>query len=558
MKDDSFLIEAIFGAPDLQRIRDFRDRAADDETLAVIRRFNDINSDFPAAMLDEKGLIPEAAMEQLKEIGFFGLNIPAAYGGLGFDLQQYLRVTAEIVARNISLGFTSLAHLSIGTKGIVLFGTDAQKERYLKPAASGDMIFSYALTEPRHGSDAKSIETTAVLAPDGQHYILNGQKSYITNANYAGGLTTFAQMDPAKPGFMGAFIVETGWPGVTVGKDMAKMGLKASSTATIGFKNVRVPRENLLGKPGDGFKIAMTILNYGRMALGAGSAGTMRQSLRDMTKRAAARRQFGVAIGTFELIQEKLVRAAVNGYVAAAMTDFTAAMLAQDPLAPVAMESSHCKLFGTTRAWDTLYDALQVAGGAGYLATQPYEMRMRDFRVTTIFEGTTEIHSIYPALYMIRRLAKGLQAASSSKAGQIAYLLRSLFGRRRWRLHFNQKNMDRALREAAANARWAALMVHAGLLIHGRKIYTKEFLLRRITTLSLHLFGIVAVLARIEAARRSGRDVAADLPLLDYFVEESRAQSVKGLKGLFAAPRERLTRKIAAKIRRHPPSENPG
>jgi acyl-CoA dehydrogenase family member 9 len=550
MQADSFLINAVFGIPDLGRVRNFRDRATDEKTLAVIRRFQEINSEFPAAKLDEMGTIPEAAMERLKEIGFFGLNIPTAYGGMGLNLQQYLKVTEEIVARNISLGFTALAHLSIGIKGILVFGTAAQKEKYLKPAATGEMIFSYALTEPRHGSDAKNIETTAVLSADGQHYILNGQKSYITNANYAGGLTVFAQMNPSAPGFMGAFIVETGWQGVTIGKEMPKMGLKASSTAAIQFKNVSVPRENLIAKPGDGFKIAMTILNYGRMALGAGSAGTMRQSLQEMKKRSAARKQFGVSIDSFELIQEKMVAAKVNGYVTSALTAFTADMLMDDPLAAVAVESSHCKLFGTTRAWDTLYDALQVAGGAGYLATQPYEMRMRDFRVTTIFEGTTEIHSMYPALYMIRRLAKRLEKVSGSKGGRIYFLLKSLFGRTRWRLRFNQKKMDRALHEAAANARWIRLLVHAAIIIYGKKIYAKQFLLRRITTLSLYLYGIVAVLARIEAARRAGREVAADLLLLDYFVEESRRRTKKGFGNLFATPEERLDRKIAESIRR--------
>jgi acyl-CoA dehydrogenase family protein 9 len=292
----------------------------------------------------------------------------------------------------------------------VLFGNAEQKRKYLVPAASGEMIFSYALTEPQTGSDAKNIQTAAAVSEDGSHFILNGSKTYITNANYAGGLTVFAQLDPDKPGFMGAFIVETARDGVTIGKDMPKMGLKASSTAAIQFKDVKVPKENLLGRPGDGFKIAMVILNYGRLALGAASAGMMKQSLLDMNDRAASRTQFGVPINQFELIQEKLVKAKVNGYVASAMTTFTAGMLESNPTATVAIESSHCKLFGTTRAWDTIYDALQVAGGSGYLTTQPYEKRMRDFRVTTIFEGTTEIHSIYPALFVLRALNKRSQA----------------------------------------------------------------------------------------------------------------------------------------------------
>ena len=256
---------------------------------------------------------------------------------------------------------------------------------------------------------------------NGKYYILNGQKTYITNANYAGGLTVFAQLDSEKPGFMGSFIVETTWDGVKIGKDMPKMGLKASSTAAIQFKDVRVPVENLLGQPGEGFKIAMSILNYGRLALGAGSVGAMKQSMRDMEKQSARRRQFGVEINSFELIQEKMVQARVDSYVASAMTAFTAGMVEDNPQARIAIESSHCKLFGTTRAWNTIYDALQVAGGSGYLATQPYEKRLRDFRVTTIFEGTTEIHSIYPPLFVLRNLNKHMKAVHPSTTSKISY-----------------------------------------------------------------------------------------------------------------------------------------
>ncbi|MGD9243178.1 MAG: acyl-CoA dehydrogenase family protein, partial [Desulfobacterales bacterium] len=392
MSDDSFLINAFDGHLGIDRLRVFRNIEPDDKTRQLTRQFHEIQEEYPAAYLDAEGVIPPEAMDRLKQIGFFGLNIPVEYGGSGLDLWQYLQVVEEIISRNMSLGFTALAHLSIGIKGILLYGTDAQKKKYLPLAASGAMIFSYALTEPDRGSDAQHIQTTATLSADGRHYILNGRKTYITNANYADGLTVFAQMDSNKPGFMGAFVVETGWKGVKIGKDMPKMGLKASSTAAIQFKNVEVPVENLLGRPGDGFKIAMTILNYGRLALGAGSTGMMRQSLADMKKRAATRTQFDIPINRFELIQEMLVRARVNGYIASAITAFTASMLPADPLAVVAIESSHTKLFGTTRAWLTLYDALQVAGGAGYLATLPYELRMRDFRVATIFEGTTEIH----------------------------------------------------------------------------------------------------------------------------------------------------------------------
>jgi acyl-CoA dehydrogenase family protein 9 len=324
---------------------------------------------------------------------------------------------------------------------------------------------------------------------------------------------------------------------------MPKMGLKASSTATIQFNDVRVPVENLLGEPGDGFKIAMTILNYGRLALGAGAAGAMKQSLHDMKKRAATRKQFGVPINRFQLIQEKMVQARVNSCVASAMTAFTAGLLADDPEALVAIESSHCKLFGTTRAWDTIYDALQVAGGSGYLTTQPYEKRMRDYRVTTIFEGTTEIHSLYPALFVLRNLNKHMRATHQSKPAQLFFLLKGMFGKATWKSRFEDRTMKRAARLVKANARRIRWMLHAGMLLYGTKIQDKQFLLRRMTNLSLYLYGIICLLARVEAAKKAGRDVSEDLKVMEYFIEEAR-QSRKVDKILLPTKKESLHKKV--------------
>jgi len=522
MDSRPFLANVYFGSLNTDLIHSYREEEAEEKTREVIAKFAQLSEEYPPQSLEQQGSVPKELLRKLGAIGFFGLTIPTAYGGLGLSLRQYLKVVEEIASRDLALALLSLAHLSIGMKGILLFGTEEQKRKYLPPAASGEMIFSYALTEPKTGSDAKNIETVAVLSDDGSAYLLNGQKTYITNANYAGGLTVFAQLDPKNPGFMGAFIVETSWDGVKIGKDMPKMGLKASSTAPIQLKDVRVPAENLLGQPGEGFRVAMTILNYGRLALGAGASGTMQLSLEDMAKRAASRRQFGVPISQFELIQEKMVRARVNGYVAAAMTEFTAEMLARDPLAPVAIESSHCKLFGTNRAWDTLYDALQVAGGSGYLSTQPYEKRMRDHRVGTIFEGTTEIHSIYPALSTLRNLRKRMKAECPTTASKLRFLLEGMGGKATWALSFPDPVMKRAVRLVRALARSIRWMLHAGLLLHGRKVLEKEFFLRRVTTMSVYLYGILSVLARLEAGRKAGKDVAGELLLLDYFLAEAR------------------------------------
>jgi acyl-CoA dehydrogenase family protein 9 len=547
MAYENFLMNLYFGSLDAELFDSFKEFQVDESTRGIIQNYLEVNSEYPASVMEEKGMVPSELLEKLGRNDFFGLTIPKQYGGVGLSLRQYLHIVESLVSKNMSLGILALAHLSIGIKGIVLFGNEEQKRKYLVPAASGEMIFSYALTEPRTGSDAQNIETVATLSKDGQHYILNGTKTYITNANYAGGLTVFAQMDSNRPGFMGAFIVETAWDGVKIGKDMPKMGLKASSTASIQFTDVKVPRENLLGQPGDGFKIAMIILNYGRLALGAASAGMMKQSLQDMTKRSADRTQFGVPINKFELIQEKMVKAKVHGYVSSAITTLTAGMLENNPTALVAMESSHCKLFGTTRAWETIDDALQVAGGSGYLTTQPYEKRMRDFRVTTIFEGTTEIHSVYPALFVLRMLSKRMQASASGRLSQLVLLVREMFHRTRWPIALNGKTVNTAARFARASARRIRLMILIGFLIYGQSITRKEFFLRRITTLSLYLYGIIAVLAKLEAARKSGRSTESDLNILAYFLEEARQVKKHNLH-IFPTPQDRLHKKITSEI----------
>ena len=544
---ENFLINTYFDSFDSDRFNSFREFEANETIETIIQKYLEVNSEYPASYLEEKGAVPVDLMKKLGSNDFFGLTIPRKYGGVGLSLKQYLHIVETLASQDMSLGILALAHLSIGVKGIVLFGNAEQKHKYLVPAASGEMIFSYALTEPQTGSDARNIQTVAAVSEDGSHFILNGSKTYITNANYAGGLTVFAQLDADKPGHMGAFIVETAWDGVKVGKDMPKMGLKVSSTAAIQFQDVKVPKENLLGRPGDGFRIAMVILNYGRLALGAASAGMMKQSLLDMNNRAASRTQFGVSINQFELIQEKLVKAKVNGYVASAMTTFTAGMLESNPTATVAIESSHCKLFGTTRAWETVYDALQVAGGSGYLTTQPYEKRMRDFRVTTIFEGTTEIHSIYPALFVLRTLSKRLQAKASGRLPQVITLVKKMFGGMRWQIAFDDKIMNRALRFAKASARRVRLMILAGFLIYGESITRKEFFLRRISNLSLYVYGIIVVLAKLEADRKSGRPINTELNILAYFLEEAR-QARKLNQHVFSTRQERLHRKITTEI----------
>jgi acyl-CoA dehydrogenase family protein 9 len=436
-------------------------------------------------------------LEEMKKLGLFGITIPKDYGGLGFDLTDYLYLVSVMAETDMSLAIIPLGHLSIGVKGIILFGNDEQKKKYLPQAADGSMIFAYALTEPKIGSDAKHIETTAEPSKDGNTYTLNGTKAYITNGGYAGGLTVFAQIKNPKKDEpeMGAFIVETDWEGVEVGDDMPKMGLHTSSTTIIRLNDVSVPRENLLSAEGEGFKIAMTILNYGRLGLGAASAGITGRSAEEMTKRGKTRKQFGKPIGEFELIQEKIGNAKIREQQIRALTGLTTELLKEEPLGNVALESSHTKLLGTTEAWTVLYDALQTAGGAGYLSTQPYEKRMRDFRVTTVFEGTTEIHSIYPALSLIREVNKNIKGNSRF----MKFITLQLFALKPAKLtlpsnpHLNAGLKRKIRRGIKRLIKAIRKKIVYGMIHYGKNIVEKEFFLRRITRLSLTLYTLIAL-----------------------------------------------------------------
>jgi acyl-CoA dehydrogenase family protein 9 len=520
VRSRGFLEQLYLDRFDKARFQGLSFSAPDAKATDIIDRYQEIIKDYPPAKLEKEGSIPADLMEALKKLGLFGLNIPEEYGGVGLGLAGYLSVLKAMARTDMALALTPTAHLSIGLKGIILFGNEEQKRKYLSQAATGEMIFAYALTEPGTGSDAQHIQTTATLSEDGTHYILNGQKTYITNGGFAGGLTAFAQMDPDKPGFMGAFIVETAWDGVQVGNEIPKMGLKISSTTPISFKDVKVPVGNLLGQPGDGFKIAMTILNYGRMGLGSASAGAMDQSLEDMFKRATSRKQFGMPIREFELIQEKIVQTAAHSFASTSMTAATASLLEEDHTGSLAVESSHVKLYGTTRAWDTLYEALQTAGGSGYLAAGPYEKRMRDFRVTTVFEGTSEIHSIYPGLYLVRELGKRLKGMG--RASQFWYLVKHAYSSPGIKLNFSDPVMGKAADLASELSRSVRKLVHMGALKYGKDIVSREFLLRRITDLSMAGYGLLSALAGIDAMQRSGQDISMKLNLLEYLTQEAR------------------------------------
>ncbi len=355
---------------------------------------------------DREAHQPPEFIQSLRELGLFGLIIPEAYDGLELSNAAYARVLAQTSSHDSSVSLTIGAHSSIGMKGVLLFGSDEQKKRYLPRLATGELIAAFCLTESAAGSDAASIRTSAKKNADGS-WTLNGEKIWITNGGVAGLYTVFARTD-SEHGKISAFIVEAGWPGVSHGPHEDKMGIRASSTTTVAFSDVRVPAENLLGEEGKGFKVAMAILNNGRTGLGGGAVGGMKSLIRLATHQALERKQFGRPIAEFGLVREKIARMMLDCFAAESAVWMVAHYI-DSGCDDYSTEAAMSKVFASEAIERTAREALQIAAGNGFMREFPYEQIVRDSRILTIFEGTNEILRLYVALSGLKDVGASLK-----------------------------------------------------------------------------------------------------------------------------------------------------
>ena len=355
-------------------------------------------------LVAETDEIPADIVDEMRELGLFGLSIPEQYGGLALTMEEEVRVAFEIA--RTSPAFRSLigTNNGIGSQGIVIDGTEEQKQNYLPRLAAGEIIGSFALTEPGSGSDAASLRTTAVR--DGDHYVLNGTKRFITNAPEASIFTVMARTDQTKKGAgaISAFIVEAGTPGLSLGKIDKKMGQKGAHTCDVIFDNCRVPAENIIGgKEGVGFKTAMKVLDKGRLHIAAVCVGAAERMLTDALAYAMEREQFGKPIAEFQLIQAMLADSKAEIYAARSMV--LDAARRRDAGEDISTEASCCKLFASEMCGRVADRSVQIHGGAGYIAEYAAERFFRDVRLFRIYEGTTQIQQLVIARNMIKAAA---------------------------------------------------------------------------------------------------------------------------------------------------------
>jgi acyl-CoA dehydrogenase family protein 9 len=478
---------------------------------AVLSQFRSFaQAEIDSRAIDEAAALPPSVLDGLRRLGLFGLAIPEVYGGVGLSATGYARAMQEVGGVDGAVAVTLGGHQSIGCKGLVLYGTEEQKQRYLPRLATGELIAAFGLTEASSGSDAGSIKTRATVQPDGS-FILDGGKLWITNGGIADLFTVFAQTEVDRDGGrkdrITAFIVERGF-GVVSGPEEPKLGIRGSSTTALRFDGVRVPADNVLGSVGGGFKVAMGVLNSGRLGLAAGAVGAAGQVMKLALAHATSRRQFGRAIAEFGLVKDKIARMMMEIYAAESMVYLTTGLIDRG-IDDYSIESACCKVYGSEMLWRVVNESLQIAAGMGYMKEFPYERLLRDARVNLIFEGTNEILRCFIALSGMQgpgdRLA---QLSDAIKWPLKGYGLVADFvldkiktqyygGERLDQIHPSLK------KEAVLFEDWVpelAKAVEKVLRKHGKLISEMQYVQRRVADVLIDLFMMIACMSRATAA----------------------------------------------------------
>jgi acyl-CoA dehydrogenase family protein 9 len=524
-------------------------------------------SSIDSAKFDKEAKIPKEVLDGLAGLGLCGLGVGEEYGGLGLDTTPYARVFSQVAGIDGAIATTLGAHQSIGYKALINEGNEEQKKFWLPKLASGEVFAAFCLTEPGSGSDAYSIKTKAVKNSDNT-YTINGQKLWITNGGLAGFYSVFAKTEHEENGQkvekISCFIVEKEREGISFGEKEDKMGIRASETRAVYFDNVKVPASNIIGEPGKGFKIAMNVLNTGRLSLGSGSVGGMKSILKLATAQAKTRKQFGNTIDNFGLIQEKLATMAAGIYACESMVYMTTGKITQG-MSEFSHESAICKVYCSEKLWDTIDKATQIAAGNAYMREYPYERIMRDSRINLIFEGTNEILRIFTALSGIKGPSDDLKElgkiADVSKAFQDPIKsvgILSDFAKKRMSKRFGNKTLTKVHptlevhgNHFVTSLKDFAIAVENTIIKFGKNIIGNELLQMRIANMSIELYAQLCVLSRTTSILNrtdvSDSDKEYVTQLTELIMRDSRQAFTKNYKRLNSSY-DRLLPKISKAV----------
>jgi acyl-CoA dehydrogenase family member 9 len=499
-----------------------RERDTVNGILERVRQLSETHVD--SARIDRDARIPDETLDAMRGMGLFGLNIPEVYGGTALSHTAVARIMEALAHMDLSVAITVGAHQSLGIRPLLLDGSERQKRRYLPRLATGELIAGFALTESRAGSDTAGLETLAELAPDGEGYVLNGSKRWVTNGAVAGLFTVFARASPSggqDDPRITAFLVERDH-GLRTGPEEPKLGLRGASTTALLLEDVKVPSRNIIGQHGRGVELAMRTFNEARPELAAACLGACKRLLSMAVDRCSTRYAFGRPIADFEMIQEKIARMMCETYALESMTYLTTGLI-DGGVPDYSLESAMCKVRGATTLWHLADETLQIAGGEGYMADHPYERMLRDARVAPIYGGTNEVLKAFIALAGLQ--GPGEQRAEVSKAlreplkglGVLSDFAlqraRSALGRERLEHVHPRLKAQAALFEEVANA--LAQQVDQLLRKHGSEIANRQFVQSRLADVAIDLLALAAVLSRttrlIEARGEDGARREIDL-----------------------------------------------
>lgn len=489
-----------------------------DASLRELKEFCDAKLD-PGA-IDRNADIPRSVIDGLADLGVLGMTAPESMGGRGFSQLAYCRILEELGGRCSSTSIFVNAHHSIGMRALLLFGTEPQKKQWLPDLIHGRKLAAFALTEVAAGSDASNVQTTATLSQDGTHYVLNGQKRYITNGGIADVLTVMART--AVPGrsdtAVTAFLVTPNLPGFRVIEPrMEKVGIRGTATAKLAFENMPVPKENVLGPLGKGLKVALTVLDFGRTTFGACCTGSAKTCLRLATEHARTRVQFGRPLVEFDLVRQKLARMAAWTYAMEAMTNVTAGLIDRG-LEDYMLETAMLKVYSTEALWTIVNDAFQIHGGAAYFCDQPLERILRDARINQIGEGANEVLTSFISLVGMREPGERLKAVWDSLPFKNLSLLGQFVGEeisRRFGSPAVPVQSPSLVQRSATIGRLIksfGLAVEQALMTHREEILEKQLVQEPIAIAAMELYASICVLARLDSERSmTPLDPAADL-----------------------------------------------
>ncbi len=472
------------------------------------------------------------------DLGLMGISLPEEYGGFGQDFVTQM-LAAETVGAGYSFSVAFMAHCGIGTLPIMYYGNEDQRQRYVTKLATGELLGAYCLTEPGAGSDANSGKTQAKLSEDGKHYILNGQKMWITNANFADVQTVFAKIDNDR--VLSAFIVDRNLPGVVITPDEKKMGIKGSSTAQIFYTDVMVPVENMLGKRGEGFRIALSILHMGRIKLGANVLGAAKKAISDSVQYANERKQFGVLISSFGALKHKMAEQVIRTFAlesamyrvskdidlqielnkAEGMDKGKAAV---EGIAHYAVEAAILKVFGSEVLDFVIDEAVQIHGGMGYSAEMAVERGYRDSRINRIFEGTNEINRLLVVDTAMKRAMKGdfdLNGKAEALAANLDTVVENEVD--------GEGYYDQKMRYLRNFKKAVLLVIHGASTTFGRQLIHQQEVLNNISDMITELYASESSALRVKKMEslKGEETIAVYRQILDVMIYDAAGKIEK-------------------------------